>query len=65
MDITNICPFCGCTDIGVKDSVSEEQCWAYCRRCQATGPKVPIPKELEITPEEIIFYAMDRWKQRI
>lgn len=64
MSNTISCPFCGSTDIGVKDSILEEHCFAYCRHCFATGPKVHISEDSNCTDEEVIELAMLKWNIR-
>ena len=65
MSETLRCPFCGGTDIGIKDSVIEEECHAYCRHCFATGPKVHISEDSSINDEEVMSLAIAAWNKRV
>ncbi len=69
------CPFCGKTDIGVKDNIINGQCFAYCRSCQATGPFIQVKSDKTISrwrddperllkDEEIIREAYLAWNKR-
>ena len=68
------CPFCGHTDIGVKDiivaagkaekdtpSSMVKRVWAYCRYCQAEGPKRTVEV---VYDDEIISAARLAWNRR-
>lgn len=67
------CPFCGSTDIGVKDNIvdviarHDEPCacrrkiWAYCRYCEATsGSSI---RDIVYDDEEIMV-GMELWNKR-
>lgn len=69
------CPFCGSSDIGVKDIIIDyhtngkdmpcsatRQVWAYCRYCGATGSRGTGDF---VYDNEIIAMAMERWNKRI
>lgn len=67
------CPFCGHTDIGVKDNIvdtligSDEssaccrKIWAYCRHCEATSGYTV--RDITYDDEEIMI-AMELWNTR-
>jgi translation initiation factor 2 beta subunit (eIF-2beta)/eIF-5 len=67
------CPFCGSTDIGVKDNIidllmgndcpssTRRKIWAYCRYCGATsGTKIA---DIVYDDEEIAV-AIEKWNER-
>ena len=68
------CPFCGNSDIGIKDNVIEHRAghdcpcssivktWAYCRYCGAEGPKKTIEN---VYNSEIIAAATEAWNRRL
>lgn len=56
------CPFCGSINIGIKDSVLEEKCYAYCRNCNAQGSTSDIFDDY--TDEQIIAVAFMKWNNR-
>jgi len=67
------CPFCGSTDIGIKDHIFEfkagqdcpcssiRKAWAYCRRCECEGRKTTIES---VYDSEIIAAATEAWNRR-
>lgn len=67
------CPFCGRTDIGVKDTIIDvkaghdcpssaiRRIWAYCRYCGAEGPKTVLDI---VYDEEEIAAALVIWNRR-
>lgn len=69
------CPFCGHTDIGVKDKILVVsmgydspasqliRVWAYCRYCQAKGPKRTI-NTLGDRDKNITAVAFEAWNKR-
>ncbi len=58
----NACPACGNTDIGVKDNISDNKVWAYCRCCGAKGPA--LSKNQFPSDDESIGAAYDAWNWR-
>lgn len=69
------CPFCGHTDIGVKDSIVDvsmgydcpasqlRRVWAYCRYCRAEGSK-RATTTLGDSDKNIIAVALEAWNKR-
>ena len=69
------CPFCGHTDISVKDKILSvsmgydspasqlRRVWAYCRYCQAKGPKRTITT-LGDRDKNITTVAFEAWDKR-
>ena len=67
------CPFCGSTNIGVKDNIINvmmgadcpstaiRKIWAYCRYCEAEGPKRTAEV---ISDDEVIAVALESWNMR-
>ena len=67
------CPFCGHTDIGVKDNIVDvlmgrdepsacrRKIWAYCRYCEATSSHTI--RDIVCDDEEIMI-AMELWNMR-
>ena len=67
------CPFCGHTDIGVKDNIVDvlmgrdepsacrRKIWAYCRYCEATSGHTI--RDIVYDDEELIV-AMELWNTR-
>ena len=67
------CPFCGSTDIGVKDNIvdmlmghdcpctARRKIWAYCRYCGATSGHTIADV---IGDDEVIAAAVEKWNQR-
>lgn len=65
------CPFCGRTDIGIKERIldvyettSLKQCWAYCRYCEAEGQKVCIEAVDREKGRDVEAAALDAWTIR-
>lgn len=67
------CPFCGSTDIGVKDTIvdiiagygpcaARRKIWAYCRYCEATCGSTVADV---IGDDEVIAAAVEKWNKRI
>lgn len=48
------CPFCGCGDLSMIESVLESGYFVSCNKCEGCGPSSPSPEE-----------ALDRWSFRI
>lgn len=59
----NVCPVCGNTDIGVKDNISSNKVWAYCRCCGTKGPV--LSKNQFSSDDESIGAAYDAWNWKI
>lgn len=67
------CPFCGSTDVGVKDNIVDlcmghdapctaiRKIWAYCRYCGANGPGTT---QEVIGDDEEIAAAIVAWNKR-
>lgn len=67
------CPFCGKTDVGVKDNIvdllmghdcpctARRRIWAYCRYCGAEGRKTVADI---IGDDEEIAAAVESWNRR-
>ncbi len=67
------CPFCGNDKIGVKTEIIEHRAgqdcpcssirkvWAYCKYCEATGPKHTIDM---VYPSEAEAMACEAWNRR-
>ena len=66
------CPFCGKTDVGVKDNVIDvrlgyapasaiRKIWAYCRYCGAEGRK--LTREV-VGDDSVMLVAIEGWNER-
>lgn len=67
------CPFCGRTDIGVKETILDyimgndcpcsrlKKVWAYCKYCGAESGKKTIDA---VYREEVIAAATEKWNER-
>ena len=68
VEVTTVkeCPFCKCAEIGVKDSIIDEGCWAYCTSCKARGPFVRIDPDtpIHIDDDEVMKIAYSAWNTR-
>ena len=51
---TGRCPFCGCGDLSMIESVLESGYFVSCNKCESSGPSAPSPEE-----------AADRWTFRL
>ena len=67
------CPFCGSTDIGVKDTIvdmiagegpcaARKKIWAYCRYCEATSGYTVADI---IGDDEEIAAVVHKWNKRM
>lgn len=55
------CPICESTDIGVKDNISDNKVWAYCRCCGTKGPA--LNRNQFRSDDELINAAYDAWNK--
>lgn len=58
----NFCPVCKSFDIGVKDNISDNKVWAYCRCCRTKGPV--LNRDQFHSDDELIRAAYNAWDEQ-